>query len=594
MTEKTTPYFSRAIPLETGFKLDRIREAGFYVIATPSDGPTEGNYVLEVVQGLIGSNFTAKQVLTNVDTGAEWVRTYIKYQGWSSWSERGTSVATGTDLTIGTHDGTIFEIESSTGTDVVIPSATTSQAGLMSAADKTALDSFAGGGATNLSIANKTSTTFDVASSTGTDATLPAVTDTEAGLMTAAMKVKLDGIEAGADSNVATDLAIANKTSTTFDITSSTGTDITLPQATDTEAGLFTAANNVKLGYLTVTGAISLDALAGIAGLADPNADRLLFWDDSAGGYAFLTLGTNLSITGTTLDAAGGSFGGTLPQEDEDTAPSAAAAGNVDLVGVPKGTLTFVGTINYSNKFEMFAPHLGSGNEQIMFPRNNSTTVDHFGGSATASGSAQSRSVTSGSGILGATKRVGYNTSGSANANAGLRWASSWMWRGNAVDVGGFTACVVCGFTVNSTQRVFIGLANTGVGIFGASDNTDPSAATNTFGIGKDAADTNLYVIHNDSTGTATKVDLGANFPADSGAVYEVWFHAHPNGSDITYAIRRLDTFFRAEGTISTNLPSSTTALGLHAFINSGGNSTVYGIDICSMWGKAPLPMDNP
>ena len=142
MTEKTTPYFSRAIPLETGFKLDRIREAGFYVIATPSDGPTEGNYVLEVVQGLIGSNFTAKQVLTNVDTGAEWVRTYIKYQGWSSWSERGTSVATGTDLTIGTHDGTTFEIESSTGTDVVIPSATTSQAGLMSAADKTALDSF--------------------------------------------------------------------------------------------------------------------------------------------------------------------------------------------------------------------------------------------------------------------------------------------------------------------------------------------------------------------------------------------------------------------------------------------------------------------
>lgn len=310
MTEKTTPYFSRAIPLETGFKLDRIREAGFYVIATPSDGPTEGNYVLEVVQGLIGSNFTAKQVLTNVDTGAEWVRTYIKYQGWSSWSERGTSVATGTDLAIGTHDGTTFEIESSTGTDVVIPSATTSLAGLMSAADKTALDSFAGGSATNLSIANKTSTTFDVASSTGTDATLPAVTDTEAGLMTAAMKVKLDGIEAGADSNVATDLAIANKTSTTFDITSSTGTDITLPAATDTEAGLFTAANNVKLGYLTVTGAISLDALAGIAGLTDPNADRLLFWDDSAGGYAFLTLGTNLSISGTTLNAAGGGGGG--------------------------------------------------------------------------------------------------------------------------------------------------------------------------------------------------------------------------------------------------------------------------------------------
>lgn len=46
------------------------------------------------------------------------------------------------------------------------------------------------------------------------------------------------------------------------------------------------------------------------ASLADPNADRLMFWDDSAGQVTWLTLGTNLSITGTTLDAAGGGGGG--------------------------------------------------------------------------------------------------------------------------------------------------------------------------------------------------------------------------------------------------------------------------------------------
>ena len=42
------------------------------------------------------------------------------------------------------------------------------------------------------------------------------------------------------------------------------------------------------------------------ASLTDPNADRIMFWDDSAGSVAFLTAGTNLTITGTTIDAASG------------------------------------------------------------------------------------------------------------------------------------------------------------------------------------------------------------------------------------------------------------------------------------------------
>ena len=40
--------------------------------------------------------------------------------------------------------------------------------------------------------------------------------------------------------------------------------------------------------------------------LTDPNADGVLFWDDSGGAVTWLTMGTNLTITGTTLDASGG------------------------------------------------------------------------------------------------------------------------------------------------------------------------------------------------------------------------------------------------------------------------------------------------
>jgi len=49
------------------------------------------------------------------------------------------------------------------------------------------------------------------------------------------------------------------------------------------------------------------DANGGLVGdiqaLADPGADRLIFWDDSAGAAAFLTLGTGLSISGTTISS---------------------------------------------------------------------------------------------------------------------------------------------------------------------------------------------------------------------------------------------------------------------------------------------------
>lgn len=57
-----------------------------------------------------------------------------------------------------------------------------------------------GGGDTNLTT-TRTATTVTINSSTGTDATIAAADGTNAGVMTAAMKTKLDGIEAGAEVN---------------------------------------------------------------------------------------------------------------------------------------------------------------------------------------------------------------------------------------------------------------------------------------------------------------------------------------------------------------------------------------------------------
>lgn len=68
------------------------------------------------------------------------------------------------------------------------------------------------------------------------------------------------------------------------------------------EAGYETDTGFIKVG----DGSTAWTSLGyTLSGLADPGADRIVFWDDSAGAQAYLTAGTGLSISGTTMTVTG-------------------------------------------------------------------------------------------------------------------------------------------------------------------------------------------------------------------------------------------------------------------------------------------------
>lgn len=155
-------------------------------------------------------------------------------------------------------------ITSSTGSDVQIPVVTDTAGGIMSLSDKGKLDGVAAGAQvnvpTNLGF-SVSGTLVTVTSSTGSNTDLPGATTTQAGVMIATDKVKLNGIAAGAQVNVGTNLANGG-TGNARTITSSTGTGVTIPVATTSNAGYMSTDDKDKLNGL-VKQADSLDTNAG-------------------------------------------------------------------------------------------------------------------------------------------------------------------------------------------------------------------------------------------------------------------------------------------------------------------------------------------
>lgn len=130
-----------------------------------------------------------------------------------------------------------------------------------------------------------------------------------------------------------------------------------------------------------------------------------------------------------------------------------------------------------------------------------------------------------------------------------------------------------------STSRAFCGFNNAG----GSPTDVNPSSLVSQFGMGWDAGDTNVQVMHNDTSGVATKVDLGSGFPKAAESLYELivyvpWGVAEINWMVINHQIGAMAT--GVTGVITTNMPDDGNTLGPRTWMSVGGTSSAIGMTL--------------
>lgn len=177
-------------------------------------------------------------------------------------------------------------------------------------------------------------------------------------------------------------------------------------------------------------------------------------------------------------------------------------------------------------------------------------------------------------------------TAAAATAVAGVRAGTVNCWIGSAAGLGGFLFNARWGpatGVATATSRAFFGLR----AATGAPTDVNPSTLVSCIGMGYDSADTNIQIMHNDSSGTCTKIDLGASFPvptADRTAVYEITLGCLPNASSVDYLVTNVSSGATASGTISTDLPANTAGLGYLGYCSAGGTSSVIGLALMRVY----------
>ena len=215
----------------------------------------------------------------------------------------------------------------------------------------------------------------------------------------------------------------------------------------------------------------------------------------------------------------------------------------------------------------------------------NSTTVSAVNiTTPSTQGTATARSVAS-TNMLTKQVRMAYAVSTPAmDQQCGVRVAQA-LWAMS----GGFKFVTTFAYTdsqYNSGARQFYGLTSATT-LLGVNSTITVSSLLNIIGIGSDAGDTALSIYCNDGTGSATKTTLSAtDFPANRTAgaastdIFSLELYNAPASTEVKYKVTNVTTGVQATGTLTTDLPSTSTMLSFQAIRTSGSTSNACSIDL--------------
>lgn len=292
-------------------------------------------------------------------------------------------------------------------------------------------------------------------------------------------------------------------------------------------------------------------------------ADTQVQFNDAGafGGDADLTW-----TKGTNTLALGGADTGVVLQKVTNE-PAAPGANLVRIYGQSDANRIIAKMRHAAGAPQYLQPAWFSNSIALVQP--GATTVPGVAGiPATTNVGTVSHPTPTSTNLLSQARRIQVVSAGAGNSVSEIRETVAYWWVGNAAGLGGFFFNCCYGFTSTvAGQRHIVGLtASTGA----IATTQSPSSLTDCVFFGNDAADTNWQFMNNDNAGTCTKADLGASFtPQMSNELFDFTIYCPPNGATIGYRAVRLSDGSVAEGTVSSNLPTNTTFLTFHVYMNN-------------------------